>query len=249
MRRFGEIDADPVIAHRLGAGGRFLITCDHAGRAVPARLGDLGLPPEAFARHIAWDIGAGALSRRLGDRLDATVIAQAYSRLVIDCNRAPGRADSILEVSDGTPIPANLDLTQAEAAARLAQVHAPYHQAIADALDRRPAGAQPAILLFIHSFTPRLNGQDRPWTFGVLHAGDSPFSDAMLARLRQAPGAVVGDNQPYTMDETDYSAARHARARGLDYLELEVRQDLIADEEGVERVARLLAPMIESAAR
>ena len=249
MRRLGPSDPSPVIAYRLGSPAPFVITCDHAGRAVPAALGDLGLPAAAFERHIAWDIGAGALSRRLGDALDACVIQQAYSRLVIDCNRHPGRTDSIPALVDETEIPANQNLTPDDAAARLDEIHAPYHQAIADELDRRAALGVQTTVLFIHSFTPRLDGRDRPWTVGVLHAGDSPFSNAMLELLGQAPGEVIGDNQPYTMDETDYSAARHARGRGLDYLELEVRQDLLADEAGIEQMAVLLAPLLTAALR
>lgn len=247
MRSIGFEHLRPVIARDTGSKSPFLITCDHAGREVPRELGDLGLPPEAFERHIAWDIGAGALSLRLGDALGACITLGVYSRLVIDLNRAPGRPDSIPDFVDGTAIPANEALTEADAAARAQAIHEPYHRAIAAELDWRERQGLSTVVLFIHSFTPRLAGRDRPWTVGVLHAHDSPFSDAMLALLSERTNHVVGDNQPYTMDETDYSAGRHARARGLDYLELEVRQDLIAEPEGVARIADQLAPLLAAA--
>ena len=244
MRSIGFGPHLPVFARDTGSRSPFLITCDHAGREVPAELGDLGLAPEAFERHIAWDIGAGALSLRLGETLGACVLMGVYSRLVVDLNRAPGRPDSIAVVSDGTPIPGNIGLSKTDSAARVDAFHEPYHQAIAQELSWREQQGLPTVVLFVHSFTPRLAGRERPWTVGVLHAHDSPYSAAMLTLLRERTDHVVGDNEPYAMDETDYSAGRHARARGLDYLELEVRQDLIAEEAGVKRMADVLAPSL-----
>ena len=236
----------PAIVHRLG-GSPLLLLCDHAGRTVPSELGDLGLPAAAFERHIAWDIGAEALALALAERWDATLIAQRYSRLVIDCNRDPARADAVPEVSDGQPIPANAGLSPEARDARVAAVHAPYHAAIEAEVDARLAAGRATQVLAVHSFTPRMAGVDRPWRYGVLHLGGSRFSDATLAALRDA-GEAVGDNEPYRMDAIDYTVPRHAIARGLDYLELEVRQDLIADPKGVDAVARVLAPLIAAAA-
>jgi len=171
---------------------------------------------------------------------------QAYSRLVVDCNRAPDDPAIAPEVSDGTAIPANRNLAPADLAARLAEIHEPYHRAIAVALDRRRSW--PPILVSIHSFTPTMNGLARPWHVGVLHAHDSPASERALRALRAQEDLVVGDNQPYAMDGVDYTVPRHAQARGLDYLELEVRQDLIAAADGQARMAGLLAPVIAAAA-
>jgi predicted N-formylglutamate amidohydrolase len=223
-----------------GAAAPFLLIGDHAGREIPPELGDLGVPAAEMDRHIAWDIGVRGLGERLSAALDATFVAQTVSRLVIDCNRDPARADAICEVSDGTAVPGNVGLSEAERARRVETVFRPYHAAIAAELDRRPR-----IVVALHSFTPRMAGSDRPWGFGVLHLGGSPFCDAMLARLRAEPDlAPVGDNEPYRMDGTDFTVPHHAIARGLDYLELEVRQDLIAHEEGqadvAERLVRLL---------
>ena len=162
---------------------------------------------------------------------------------MIDCNRGPGREDLVPPVSDGTVIPANQGLEAADLQARIDEIHAPYHAGIAALLDRR-ATAAAAIVVSVHSFTPSMGGVDRPWHVGVLHAHDSPASARMLALLGAEDGLVVGDNQPYAMDGIDYTVPRHAQARGLDYLELEIRQDLISGESGQAKMAALLAPLI-----
>jgi predicted N-formylglutamate amidohydrolase len=242
----GADDPAPVRVRPGRREGGLLVLCDHAGRATPSRLHRLGLADGAFERHIAYDIGAAELSRDLARRLNAPLIEQAYSRLVIDCNRAPGRADLIPQASDGTIIPGNAALTQADVQARIDAIHTPYHDAIAAEIDRAiAAGAAPALIL-IHSFTPVMGGFRRPWQVGVLHQGNG-LSLAMLALLEAEPGLTVGDNAPYAMDEIDYTAPRHAEARGLDYLELETRQDLIADAAGQAHFAELYARLIPQA--
>ncbi len=242
----GADDPAPVRLHPGRPGCGLLILCDHAGRATPARLDRLGLADEAFERHIAYDIGAAELSRELARRLGAPLIEQVYSRLVIDCNRGPGRADLIPEVSDGVVIPRNAALTPHDVQARVQAIHTPYHQAIAAEIDQAcEAGAPPALIL-VHSFTPVMGGVARPWQVGVLHQGNA-LSLAMLALLNAEPGLFVGDNAPYAMDDIDYTAPRHAQARGLQYLELETRQDLIADAAGQARFAGLYARLIPEA--
>ena len=228
------------MAQRAGASAPFLFVCDHAGRETPEALDRLGLPEAAFDLHIAWDIGAGALTQRLAAALDACCILQRYSRLVIDCNRAPDRPDAAPETSDGTAIPGNQALTAQARADRVQAIHAPYHAAIARELDARQARGLDTVVVFMHSFTPVMGGIARPWHFGVIREEGSRFSKAMLDRLARLHGVVVGDNQPYAMDGVDYSAPTHALARGLDYLELEVRQDLIVDEAGQARIAQML---------
>lgn len=196
----------------------------------------------ALERHIAWDIGIAGLGARLSSLLDATFISQVYSRLVVDCNRRPGAQGAMPEVSDGEPIPGNRDLSPQAVAARMAEIYAPYQDTIARTLDERRD--RPTVLIALHSFTPSMLGQDRPWRLGVLHRHDSPFSTAVLARLRAGLGEAVGDNAPYAMDETDNTIPLHADPRGLDYLELEVRQDLLADAEGQAQMAAWLAPRL-----
>lgn len=231
-----------------GAASPFLLLGDHAGRIVPSRLTDLGVPEPELKRHIGWDIGVAGLGARLSEALGATFIRQRYSRLVIDCNRDPARADAIPEVSDGVVIPGNANLTPAQRRARVGEIAAPYHAAIAAELDRRTEARLPTTLVSLHSFTPEMNAFARPWRFGVLHAGDSAFSRAVLARLRADLGEdLVGDNEPYRMDEVDFTIPRHCRPRGLDYLELETRQDLVADAAGQRDVADRLARLLPRA--
>lgn len=182
--------------------------------------------------------------------LDATLIAQRYSRLVIDCNRDPARTDSIPTESDATPIPGNASLPEADRTARVTEVFAPYHARIAEELDARDARGLRTIVVALHSFTPVMRTFARPWRFGVLHLGGSAFSQAMLAALRaEEDAAVVGDNEPYRMDEVDFTIPHHAIGRGLDYVELEVRQDLLADDAGRQAVAERLARILPDALR
>ena len=237
-------EGEAFVVHNLGAAAPFVFIVDHAGRAVPRALNRLGLPPEAFERHIAWDIGALDLGRALAARFDAALLAQRWSRLVIDCNRDPDRADAIPEVSDGTPIPGNIGLTPQARAARVAEVHAPYQDAIGAELAARDARGLRTVLVLVHSFTPRMAGFDRPWRYGVLHGPPSRASAAALAAFARQPEWVVGDNEPYRMDEVDHTAPRHGLLPGRDYLELEIRQDLIADAAGVAQVAAELEPVL-----
>ena len=230
-----------------GGDAAFLIVCDHAGRQTPVSLGRLGLPDAAFERHIAWDIGAAGVTERLAARVNACAVLQNFSRLVIDCNRRPDAADLIPLESDGTAIPGNADLSEAQRRARIEAIFEPYHREISDQLEAR-AGAGP-VLVSIHSFTPTMGGIERPWGYGVLHADNSPVSKAMLALLAAEAPLPCGDNQPYAMDGTDYTVPHHAGGRGLDYLELEIRQDLIATEDGQGEVAALLARLIPQAVR
>jgi predicted N-formylglutamate amidohydrolase len=236
-------DPPVVVVTNPGGTSPILLLGDHAGRAIPRGLGDLGLPPGALDLHIAWDIGVAVLGERLATALDAVFIRQSYSRLVIDCNRRPGAPGSIAEVSDGVAVPANQGLSAAEAAARRDEIYQPYQDAIAAELDRRAKAGRPAALVSLHSFTPVFQGHARAWRMGVLHRDDSRLSDAMLGLLRQTFGDAAGDNQPYSMDQTDNTIPLHADARGLDYLELEVRQDLIADEAGVAWAASVIADL------
>lgn len=240
-------DPSPVYVTNPGGGCRLLLIGDHAGRAVPSGLDGLGLTPADMDTHIAWDIGVAGLGERLAGRLDACFIRQTYSRLVIDCNRRPGAPAAMPEVSDGVTIPGNLGLDAQTQAARRAEIYQPYQDAIAAELDRR--AGRPTILVSLHSFTPVMQGFVRPWRMGVLHRNDSAFSNRVLARLQRELGDAAGDNEPYRMDETDNTVPLHVDPRGLDYLELEVRQDLIAEASGQDQMADLIARLLIEAVR
>ncbi|MFL5305313.1 MAG: N-formylglutamate amidohydrolase [Polyangia bacterium] len=227
----------------------FFIVCDHAGRLIPRALGSLGLSEDELVRHIAWDIGAAGVARRLAAALGAHAVLQRYSRLVIDCNRPLKARDSIAAHSERTAIPGNCDVDAAAAKARADAVFHPYHDQIRTALDQRAARGQPTVLIAMHSFTPVFMDAPRPWHAGVLYNRDPRLAHALLAALRTEGELVVGDNQPYTASaETDYSIIEHAERRGLAHVELEIRQDLIADEQGQAAWAQRLAHLLPAAA-
>ena len=202
----------------------------------------MGLADVDRTRHIAWDIGVAGLGALLAPLLDATFISQTYSRLVVDCNRAPTAADAMPSASDATAIPANMGLNDFDRAARIAAIHEPYQRAIAAVISRRAAAGRQTILVSLHSFTPALrDGTPRPWEVGVLHDGGDPrFAVGLVDRLRADDALTVGDNEPYRMDLIDYTVPLHAYERRLPYAELEVRQDLIATGDGQRRWANLL---------
>jgi len=236
------------IEHRDG-GSRFVIICDHAGRRLPRALGSLGLGPEDLQRHIAWDIGARGVALRLGAELDAFVACQRYSRLVIDCNREIGEPSSIVTSSERTPIPGNQGISPEQAAARAREVFEPYHDQIRAELDRRREQHRPAILIAVHSFTPVFLDDGRPWHAGVLFNRDARLAEPLLRLLRAEGDLCVGCNEPYAVTDTsDYSVNHHGAARDLPHVEIEIRQDLIADEPGQIAWARRLARLLPLAA-
>lgn len=238
---------EPATVTRLNPSGRspFLLLGDHAGRAIPEALGDLGLTQADLSRHIAWDIGVRDLGEALSAALDATFIAQTWSRLVIDCNRDPGAPDAIPSVSDGTDIPGNRGLSALDMGRRILEIHDRYHRAIEDEIRARSDRGQATVLVSLHSFTPVMNAFERPWQAGVLHdAGDTAFAHAVLDALAEIPGLTIGDNQPYRMDTVDYTLPRHAYPAALAYVELEIRQDLLSQPAGVaEWSARLCSSL------
>ncbi len=255
----GEDDPHPVTILRAESRSPFVIVLDHAGRAIPERLGDLGLPETERLRHIAWDIGVAGTGTGLVRMLDAATVAQRYSRLVIDCNRRPGHPTSIAPHSDCTAVPGNEGLGEADRAARVREIFTPYHDGIARLLDARRAAGLETVLVALHSFTPRLRradrptavpgvasgSGDRPWHAGVLHHHDPRFALLLRDLLQQEGDLVVGDNEPYALsDLDDYTVPVHGEQRGLPHVEIEIRQDLIADRAGeahwAVRLGRLL---------
>jgi predicted N-formylglutamate amidohydrolase len=234
------------ISHR----GRsdFLIVVDHAGARIPRSLGNLGLPPAQLERHIAWDIGALGVARRVAERLDAPLLAQNYSRLVIDCNRDPAVASSIPLVSESSEIPGNRALSAAHVAARRAAIFDPYHERIRALLDARLAAGRPTILVAQHSMTDVYQGVRRPMHAAVLYNRDRRFAGLMLDMLRREAPLYIADNEPYFVsDATDYTIPRHAEARSLPHVEIEIRQDLLLSEAGQEEWAARIAQALDDA--
>jgi predicted N-formylglutamate amidohydrolase len=239
----------PVVLEREQGASPFIILCDHAGNRLPQALGTLGLPEAELDRHIAWDIGAGAVAARLGGLLDATVVLQRYSRLAVDCNRAPGHPSSIVDYNEATTIPGNTGLDADAKEARRLAIFAPYHDAIDRLLEERGRVGRETIVIALHSFTPVFQGVARPWLAGILYDRDPQLARALMDLLRTENGLVIGDNEPYRLSaDDDYTIPFHAERRGLASVEIELRQDLIATEAGQTEWAELLARLLPAAA-
>jgi len=227
-----------------------LFVSDHAGRAIPKALGDLGLDDAERARHIGWDIGIYGVTTRLAAALDATYVYAAYSRLVIDCNRKPGDAQSIVTLSDGTVVPGNSHLSDAERLQREREILEPYHREIERVLAERMVRRQPTVMIMMHSCTDRLkrDTERRPWQIGVIADTDWRIGDPLIQLLEAETALKVGRNQPYSVNmEADYTVPVHGEARGIPYVEIEIRQDLIGDEKGQAEWASLLADIFPRA--
>jgi predicted N-formylglutamate amidohydrolase len=238
----GGSEVPPVLEHNEAGRSPFLLTCDHYGRLIPRRLGDLGLPESQLVRHIAWDIGIAGVAETLSKYLDAHLVAQRYSRLVIDCNRPPHVASSIPIISEATTIPGNEGLSREAARTRRAQIFEPYHRRIDAVIDQRLAAGQPTVLVSLHSFTPVYAGIARPWHVGTLYHRNRKLPPLLLKLFRAEADLVVGDKEPYAVsDETDYTIPVHGEARGLMNSGIEIRQDLIGDPSGQQQWAERLA--------
>jgi predicted N-formylglutamate amidohydrolase len=238
----GSADVPPVFEQNAAGRSPFLLTCDHYGRLIPRALGDLGLPAGELTRHIAWDIGIAGVAEALSTHLDAHLIAQRYSRLVIDCNRPPAAPSSIPRISEATTIAGNEGLARDAAEARRAQIFEPYHRRIDEVIERRLRDRVPTVLVSLHSFTPVYAGIARPWHIGTLYHRDTRLPPLLLKLLRGESDLVVGDNEPYAVsDDTDYTIPVHGEARGLMNSGIEIRQDLIGDQAGQQQWADRLA--------
>lgn len=227
--------------------GRWVVTCDHASNRVPDDVaeGDLGLPPADMARHIAYDVGALGVARAIGKALSAPVVASKFSRLVIDPNRGEDDPTLLMQIYDGSIIPANRGVPEAEIERRLERFHRPYHRALASVLAARDGPA----IISIHSFTAQLNGRaPRPWHVSVLYAGDTRLAYPLLARLRDEDDLCVGDNEPYTGYLPSDALDQHGQQPGRLHVLIEVRNDLIETPEGQHAWGVRLAGLLEAAA-
>ena len=225
-----------------GGQGPLVILCDHASNWVPPELDSLGLQPSDLARHIAWDIGAAGVAAELSTLFDSPAVLSPVSRLVIDCNRHLDAADLIPEHSDVTIVRGNLQLDERARALRIERWFEPYHAAVESVLAEREIRGLDSIVISVHSMTDRLDGSSRPWQIAFSGDGDRSLIQPVMNFLRRAPGVEVGDNQPYSMDSAiDYCIPFHALRRKLPYLQVEFRQDEIADTAGQRRWAQRFA--------
>jgi predicted N-formylglutamate amidohydrolase len=235
----------PVTVDNENGASPFLLVADHAGNLMPRALGRLGIPEAERQRHIAWDIGIAGLGRLLAAALGANLIRQNYSRLVIDCNRPLDAPTSIPEISESTPIPGNVALSDTSKLARQRGIFWPYHDRIDAELERRCRAGRATALIALHSFTPVFKGVARPWHAAALYNRDPRLARRLIAILGAETPFTVGDNVPYSVsDATDYTIPVHGERRGILHVLIEIRQDLIAEETGQRawalRLSRLL---------
>jgi predicted N-formylglutamate amidohydrolase len=225
-----------------------ILLADHARNALPERYGTLGLDPSQFSRHIAYDLGVEQVTRGLARKLGCPALLTAFSRLLIDPNRGTDDPTLIMRISDGAVIPGNAHVDTGERESRIAQFHRPYHEAIKDEIDSALVlGSVPA-LVAIHSFTPRWRGVPRPWHVGILWDEDRRFSGHLISGFSGMGDLVVGDNEPYSGALEGDTLNVHGTRRGLAHALIEIRQDLIAHQTGVDewidRLARVLEPIL-----
>jgi predicted N-formylglutamate amidohydrolase len=224
-----------------------VLLADHARRALPEEYGDLGLPPAEFQRHIAYDIGVEAVTRRLAELTGAPAVIAGFSRLLIDPNRGEDDPTLIRQLYDGTVVPGNYPMAPQERERRLDRFYRPYHEAVGAmvASVAEASGAAPFIFS-VHSFTPVMQGRARPWHAGVLWDLDDRVARPLIEMLAEDPQIVVGDNEPYDgalRGDTMYS---HAIVNGFAHALLEIRQDLIADDAGADAWAARVAPIVDA---
>jgi len=228
--------------------GRLILLCDHASNRLPEEYGALGLEPAQFERHIAYDIGAAALTRGLAARLGATAVLSCFSRLLIDPNRGMDDPTLIMRISDGAAVPGNREVDEEERSRRIARFHQPYHDAISGVVAKVRAEGHLPFLVSIHSFTPVWRGWPRPWHVGILWDQDEQVARAMIRGFLAQGDLVVGDNEPYHGALEGDTLNTHGTKPGLPHALIEVRQDLIAAKTGVdewvERVAKVVEPIM-----
>ncbi|APD12291.1 hypothetical protein NA29_08500 [Pandoraea sputorum] len=228
----GTLDPAPAQIVR-GVSADWFIVSDHASKVVPRTLGGLGLRAQDIESHIGWDIGMQQVARRVAERLDATLVEAGFSRLVIDCNRYPEDPASIPETSGGIAVPGNRGLTARDREQRINEILVPYQHTVATELAQVVARGGTPVFLSLHSCTPYWQGQHRPWEIGISWSGDERVARPVIERLQARPDICTGDNQPYALDiGIDFTTPEHAIRRGLAHLQVEFRQDLIADAVG-----------------
>lgn len=221
-----------------------LFVCDHASPALPPDCAGLGLDPGLLATHIAYDIGAAMVTRSLAAAYGAAAVLGVWSRLLIDLNRGPDDPTLVMKISDGSIIAGNRDADAAAIAERIADFHAPYHDAIAAQVARIGR----AVIVSVHSFTPAWKGVPRPWEVGVLWDEDARLAAPLMAALRQG-GFTVGDNEPYSGALENDTLNRHGTQAGLPHVLIEIRQDLVADQGKAQDFALRLKPILDAALR
>ena len=239
-------EPQPFVIRNPEATAPILLVCDHASLRFPTSLGTMGLDPAASRCHLALDIGVGSLTEKLADSLGVTAVLCQYSRLIVDCNRQLMDPGAFLEFGDGIIITGNRNLHQAEKDARANEIYWPYHSAIDGQIKRLQRKSVSPVLISLHSFTPVMNGESRTWEMGVLWDKDRVTAEIFVHDLREV-GYLVGDNEPYSgKAPQDFTIDHHAEKIGLPHVGIEIRQDLIHHDDGVDAIAEVMHKIIAS---
>lgn len=242
---FTEADGEPVAVDNPSGKSDVLLVCEHASLRLPERYGDLGLSQDALTSHIAWDPGALDVARRMSKSLDATLIHQRFSRLLYDCNRPPESPAAIRDVSEVFRIPGNENLTEAERSRRTTGLYLPFQGRIRDEIAARRGAGRQTVLVTVHSFTPVYFGKQREVEIGILHDTDARLADRMLEAAADTSLYRVMRNEPYgPADGVTHTLELHALPAGLLNVMIEIRNDLIADDNGQDVAADFLSGLL-----
>jgi len=238
--------SSPFVEIRNSAGsGNCLIVCEHASNFIPPEYDNLGLKADTLTSHIAWDPGALAVAARISEVLDAPLVAQGASRLLYDCNRPPHDASSIPAQSEIYRVPGNENVSDEQRRNRAERFYVPFRDALAAEIEKRP---NPPVIVTVHSFTPVYHGKRRDVEIGILHDSDSRLADAVLAQAGASSDFIVRRNEPYgPQDGVTHTLREHALPRRLPNVMIEIRNDLIADEESQNAMAEQLARWLDKA--
>jgi len=238
----GPGDPPPFMTYNDHGRAPVLLVADHASPFFPAAMNQLGLADWVLERHVAWDIGSDQLTRFLADELDAQAVLAGFSRLIVDPNRKLDDPSAFIEVSDGIAIPGNLELDEEQKSLRVQSFFQPYHDAIAARLDGMRARTAAPALISVHTCTPVFDRVVRPWHIGVMWDQDARIPAPLMENLRRMDGICIGDNEPYSgRHPHDFTVDFHAERTGLPHVGIEVRQDLVSDDEGARKWAAILA--------
>ncbi|ANT61847.1 N-formylglutamate amidohydrolase [Salipiger sp. CCB-MM3] len=241
-------DATAFEVRRAMGKGPALFLCEHASNAIPARYDGLGLSEAARQSHAAWDPGALALAERMAEALDAPLVAGAVSRLVYDLNRPPEVPSAMPEKTETVDVPGNRALDEAARAQRARDIYDPFCAAVTGAVVTRKTLGTPFALVTVHSFTPTWFGIQREVEIGILHDEDSRLADYMLEEATRLPGRRIARNDPYgPEDGVTHSLKLHGMGNDLPNVMIEVRNDLLADETGIETIAGELLTLLRPA--
>jgi predicted N-formylglutamate amidohydrolase len=208
-----------------------LITCEHAGNAVPARYATFfEAAGSELQSHLGWDPGAREIGAFLAHHLGAPFYKCESTRLLVEPNRSLHSEQLFSKFMQ--------QLTAAERTEVLNQYYFPHRSAVEDWIK---ASTKPIVHISVHSFTPVFNGVERQVDIGLLfdpdRLGESKFCTAWLEALKtHAPHMRVLHNEPYKGTDDGFTTYLRTKFADEEYLgiEIEVNQRFVATPQMVE---------------